>query len=104
MGPRGLHEVATQSHHKAHYLAQKLSEISGVELLFASPFFHEFAVRLPRPINEVNARLIEYSFIGGYDLSRDYPELGQAMLLCCTEKRSRAELDKFVDALRTIIG
>ena len=103
MGPHGLRESAMQSHHKAHYLAQKLQEIVGVELLFASPFFHEFAVKLPHSVEEVNARLIEYSMLGGLDLSRDYPELGQAMLLCCTEKRTREEMDNFAAALRDIL-
>ena len=103
MGPHGLRETAAQSHHKAHYLAGKLAEIAGVELLFAAPFFHEFAVKLPRSVEEVNARLIEYSMLGGLDLSRGYPELGEAMLLCCTEKRTREEIDAFAEALRKVL-
>lgn len=103
MGPHGLRESATQSHHKTHYLAQKLKEIPDVELLFASPFFNEFVVQLPRPIEEVNARLGEYSMLGGLDLSRYYPELENAMLLCCTEKRTREEMGNFADALRSVL-
>ncbi len=103
MGSHGLREASTQSHHKAHYLAQNLSGIEGVELLFSSPFFHEFVVKLPRPTEEINAKLIEYSMLGGFDLARDYPELGHAMLLCCTEKRTREEIDAFVETLRDIL-
>ena len=103
MGAHGLREAATQSHAKAHYLAQKLNEIEGVELLFSSPFFHEFVVQLPTSVAEVNAQLIEYSILGGFDLSRYFPELPNAMLLCCTEKRTREEIDNLANALHRIL-
>ena len=104
LGPSGLREAATQSHAKAHYLARKLCEIPAVSLAFDAPFFHEFAIKLPKSVREVNARLIEYSMLGGYDLSRDFDELENTMLLCCTEKRSRAEIDGFVQSLRAILA
>ena len=103
LGPSGLRDAATQSHAKAHYLAQKICEIDGVSLAFDTPFFHEFAVKLPISVEEVNSQLIEYSMLGGYDLSRDFDELENTMLLCCTEKRSRAEIDGFVQSLRAIL-
>jgi glycine dehydrogenase subunit 1 len=102
MGPGGLREAAVQCHSKAQYLALKLAEVDGVKLLFSSPFFHEFVVQLPQPVEEVNAKLLEYSIVGGYDLARDYPELQNAMLLCCTEKRTRSELDSLVEALKQL--
>jgi glycine dehydrogenase subunit 1 len=49
-----------------------------------APYFNEFVVRLPRPAAEVNAALLGLGFIGGYDLATDYPNLGDAMLLCAT--------------------
>jgi glycine dehydrogenase subunit 1 len=99
VGPRGLESCATQSHHKAHYAAQKLSEAGNCETVFAAPFFHEFALRVSGPVSEVNARLLEQGFIGGYDLGLDYPELQNTMLVCCTEKRTREEIDAFATAL-----
>ena len=104
LGPSGLRDAATQSHAKAHYLAQKLCEIDGVSLAFSSPFFHEFAIKLPKSVKEVNARMIEYSMLGGLDLSRDFDELKNTMLLCCTEKRARAEIDHFVSAFQMILN
>ncbi|HVF10248.1 MAG TPA: aminomethyl-transferring glycine dehydrogenase subunit GcvPA [Abditibacteriaceae bacterium] len=99
LGPQGLRDCAEQSYHKAHYAAQQLADVAGCELAFASPFFHEFALRLPRPIGEVNQRLLEYSIIGGYDLGRQYSELENVMLLCCTEKRTREEMDVLKECL-----
>jgi glycine dehydrogenase subunit 1 len=57
-------------------------------------------VRCPRPVAEVNAALRERGIIGGYDLSSDYPHLGNAMLLCVTEMNSRPEIDDLVAALK----
>ena len=68
-------------------------------MLWEAPFFHEWAIKLPKPTSEINALLAEHEIIGGYDLKRDYPELGDAMLLCCTEQRTREEIDKLVEIL-----
>jgi len=99
MGPQGLKDVAVQSHHKAHYLAAEISRIDGFEIAFASPFFHEFAVRCPRPVAEINAGLQSQNILGGYNLGKEYSDLENVMLLCCTEKRTREEMDAFVNTL-----
>ncbi|MBV9864908.1 MAG: aminomethyl-transferring glycine dehydrogenase subunit GcvPA [Abitibacteriaceae bacterium] len=99
MGPQGLKNCAEQSYHKAHYAAKAVAKSKGYELAFKAPFFHEFAVRVPSSVAEVNQRLLEKSIIGGYDLGRDYPELENVMLLCCTEKRTREEIDLLANAL-----
>lgn len=98
MGPHGLQDAATQSHHKAHYLAEQLST-RGASLAFNAPFFHEFAVRTTRPVVEVNKALQEKGIIGGFDLGKEYSELENVMLLCCTEKRTREEMDLLVKIL-----
>lgn len=99
MGKEGLREVADLCYQKAHYLAEQLAMVDGVEVVAPGPFFNEVVVRLPRPVADVNAALLRRQIIGGYDLSRDYPELGNAMLVCATEMTSRAEIDRFVATL-----
>ncbi len=98
MGKQGVRGVAEQSFQKAHYAAEQLKN-AGVETLWDAPFFHEWAIKLPKPAREINAMLAQHNIIGGYDLSRDYPELGDAMLLCCTEQRTREDIDKLVELL-----
>ena len=102
MGPQGMRDVATQAHHKAHYAAQVLAGIPGCSLRFERPFFHEFALNLPRPVATVNAQLVERGIIGGYDLSQNGTGL-EAMLICCTEKHTREDIDAFATALREIL-
>lgn len=97
MGKAGVQEMAQQNIDKAHYLAQQLKE-SGIKILNDSPFFNEFAIELSKPIAEINEALLEKGFIGGYDVSENLNK-DQAMLLCATEKRTRKEMDAFVEAL-----
>ncbi len=101
MGKHGLRKVAELSWHKAHYAARQIAQLDGYEVLDDKPFFKEFVVKCPRPVTEINRFLLEeYGIIGGYDLSQDYPHLGDAMLLCVTEMNPREEIDDLVTALK----
>lgn len=100
MGKNGMRQVAELCYHKAHYTAQTIAQKTGFEVVDLGPFFKEFVVRCPRPVGEVNHLLLEeYGIIGGYDLTCDYPELGNAMLFCVTETVSRRDSDALVEAL-----
>ena len=43
--------------------------------------------------------LVANSILGGFDLSKDYPELGNALLVCATETKTDADLESFAAAL-----
>jgi glycine dehydrogenase subunit 1 len=102
MGPRGLQKVAELCWHKAHYAAKRIAELRGWSV-HAEEFFHEFAVRCPLPVDEINRRLLQrHGIIGGYDLSRDFPDRKNEMLLCFTEMNGRAEIDLLVAALSEV--
>ncbi len=92
-GREGICELAAHNLAKGHYAAEVLG-VHG-ELLFArSAHFHEFVLRTEESPNELNARLLEDKIIGGLDLRRWYPELGNATLWCATELTTRAEMDR----------
>jgi len=100
MGKTGLRQVAELCYHKAHYAARQLSTLPGYELLSEQPFFKEFPLKCPRPVEEINDYLLdEWGIIGGYDLGRDYPELANTMLVCVTEMNTKEEADLLVEAL-----
>lgn len=103
LGKRGLRQVAELCYHRAHYAAAELQKLPGCELLTPEPFFKEFAVRLPRPVAEINAALDQQGIVGGYDLSRDYPHLGNAMLIAVTEMNSKADIDALVTTVGDLI-
>lgn len=102
MGKRGMRAVAEITYHRAHYAAQRISELTGYRVLADQPFFREFVVQCPRPVAEINAALREQGIIGGYDLSADEPHLGHAMLVAVTEMNTPAEIDRFAAALAAI--
>lgn len=103
LGKHGLRRVAELCYHKAHYAAQQIATQTGFEVWQDKPFFQEFIVRSALPVAAVNRYLFdEYGIIGGYDLSQDYPELGNAMLLCVTETLSKRDIDALVAALAEI--
>jgi glycine dehydrogenase subunit 1 len=104
LGPRGLREAGEQSAQKAHYLAQRLSSLPGVELTLSAPFVREFAVSLPTDPHRVIEAMAEHGYLAGISLGDDFPELKGALLVAVTEKRSRAELDGYVAALEEVIG
>lgn len=105
MGKGGLRKVAELCWHKSHYAAQRIAELEGYEVLAEKPFLKEFVVRCPRPVAEINDFLLEeYGVIGGYDLSQDYPHLGNAMLVCVTELNTREEIDDLVEGLADAIA
>jgi glycine dehydrogenase subunit 1 len=102
MGRQGMRKAAELCYHRAHYAAQQIGQLSGYDVLEGGPFFKEFVVRCPRPVDAVNAALREQGIVGGYDLVQDYPHLGDSMLLCVTEMNDKAEIDALVAALRAI--
>jgi glycine dehydrogenase subunit 1 len=102
LGPRGLQRVAELCWHKAHYAAQGIARLSGYEV-HTEEFFHEFVVRCPVPVDEINRRLFQrHGIIGGYDLSREFPDRKNEMLVCCTEMNSRVEIDLLVASLAEV--
>jgi len=42
--------------------------------------------------------------LGGYSLVNDYAELGQALLVCATETKTPADIDRYTDNMARIIG
>lgn len=96
LGKEGLREVAVACHSKAEHLKKKLG---FAEVLNAHPTFNEFAVRLPRKASEVVAALRPLGYHAGLpliDVSCGGPK---DLLIAVTEKRTRAELDAFAQAL-----
>jgi glycine dehydrogenase subunit 1 len=102
LGKKGLRQVANLCYQKAHYAASELSKIPGMGLCFTEPFFHEFALCVNRPVDEVNEHLLEHGIIGGYDLGQDYPALKDHMLIAVTEMNSKEDIDMFVEVLSEV--
>jgi glycine dehydrogenase subunit 1 len=102
LGKNGLRQVSELCYHKAHYAAQQISKLPGYSLWSTTPFFNEFVIQCPHPINEINELLLEHEILGGYDLGRDYPDLSNAMLVAATEMNTRDDIDLLVEVLAEV--
>jgi glycine dehydrogenase subunit 1 len=78
--------------------------VPGVTAAFTGPRFHEALLRLDRPVAPVLERLAARGIAGGYDTSRDYPELGHALLVCATETKTGEDIETFTTALRAALA
>ena len=94
-GKEGIGDLAEHNLAKAHYAAQELSAVAGAKLLFTgAPRFHEFVLETAESPALWQKRLLENKIVGGVELSRWYPELGNATLWCATEIITREQIDK----------
>jgi glycine dehydrogenase subunit 1 len=93
-GKEGIRELAEHNLAKAAYAAEALSSQHGAKLLFSgAPRFHEFVLGTVESPALWNQRLLDEKIIGGLDLSKWYPELGNATLWCATELITREQID-----------
>jgi len=94
-GKEGIRELAEHNLAKAAYAAKALAAQPGAKLLFSgAPRFHEFVLATAEAPSQWAPRLIEEKIVGGLDLSRWYPELGNATLWCATEVVTREQIDR----------
>ena len=97
LGPQGLREVGEACLALGAYAKERLD----VPLLFPEQAtFKEFAVRVGRPASEAIRDARRQGVHPGYALRRDYAGMEDALLVCVTEKRTRADIDRLAEALR----
>ncbi len=100
MGPQGLRHVAELCLRKSHYAAQQLAAHDRFSLPFAAPWFKEFVVRdAAGQVETLLADAQREGVFAGIGLARWYPEFSDCFLVAVTEKRTKAEIDRFVAAL-----
>lgn len=105
LGPQGLHEVSELMCRKAHYLADQLATVPGLKLCFSRPFFKELAVHCADGVDVV----LQKASAAGFDLGpelRRFPwaegeDFKEVLLIAVTEKRTRADIDKLIRALKS---
>jgi glycine dehydrogenase subunit 1 len=99
MGPKGLREIGEQNILKTEYAVREIQNRTKHRVLFPAPRFNEFVVELKDDFAPRAHRLMQSKIVPGLSLSRFYPELGNAMLVCVTETARREEIDALVKGL-----
>jgi glycine dehydrogenase subunit 1 len=103
LGQEGFKELAEHNYQKAEFAKEKLARLKGVQVKRSAPTFNEFTVLLPRCADEVVQPMIEKGFACGFPLGRFYKGMDNYLLIAVTEKRTREEICRFVDALEAVI-
>ena len=105
MGPRGMEEIGQTIMQKAQYTAKRMAQLKGVKLVHPGPFFKEFLINFDdtgKSVREINKALLEHRIFGGRDVSGEFPAFGQSALYCVTEIITKADIDRFIEALKDI--
>ncbi|MFC1468048.1 aminomethyl-transferring glycine dehydrogenase subunit GcvPA [Verrucomicrobiota bacterium] len=103
LGKDGLRELSELCLDRAGYAAKRLTAIDGVELVYDQPFFNEFAIRLPRNASDVVSDLIEEGIAAGFPVGRYYEGMDDVLLIACTEKRTKLEIDMLAAKLESVL-
>jgi glycine dehydrogenase subunit 1 len=59
-------------------------------------------IHCPAPASEINDLLLDHDILGGYDLSQDYPDLVNHILIAVTEMNACEQIDRLVEVLAEV--
>ncbi|BFL78469.1 aminomethyl-transferring glycine dehydrogenase subunit GcvPA [Staphylococcus hominis] len=102
LGKQGIYDIAVQNLEHANYAKNQFKN-SGFEVLDGTSF-NEFVVKFDQPIKNVNKKLAEHGFIGGFDLGEVSSDFDNHMLIAVTELRTKKEIDTFVEKAGELNG
>jgi len=102
VGARGLSGIAEACVAKAHYLHDGLLATGRFSVVFDAPFAHEFTLRYDGDVPAMQRSMLDAGFLAGLDLgSLDAANVG-LVLFAVTEKRTRAQLDRFIEEVSSL--
>ena len=102
LGRKGFEQVGRLCLSRAEYLKQRIDALDRFSVAKA-PTFNELVVRREDgKAAPLLAALAAKSILAGVDLGRFFPERDHELLVAVTERHSRADLDRLVDALASV--
>ena len=99
LGPEGLRRVARACHNNLLALLDRVKRVPGVSRRFSGAVFHEAVLALSAAPGLVLESMREQRMLAGTALGEFYPELGDCMLVCTTETKSEADLERYAHSL-----
>ncbi len=103
MGAQGLYNIAAACYTQTKALSEllvPLEKSEGIRIVFKQDFFHELVLSFPCPVETIIQSLAKQGIQAGFDLTPVYHELGNCLLVCVTETKTREDLMAFVSALK----
>jgi glycine dehydrogenase subunit 1 len=102
MGKEGFKAAGLKSLNMAQYFYQRLKEIKLVKVCSNSSFFNEFSWEVDGA-KKIIDKLYKKEIIAGFWLGKFNPKMKNSILSCCTEKKSKQDVDSFIEELKKII-
>lgn len=101
LGRNGLKELAEYILSLTSAAIKRFSELSFVKIpLLGLPHYQEFAYSVSGlTAAQLLKRLLEKGILGGYDISKYYPELGESIVTCFTEVHDLRSVENYVASL-----
>ena len=98
MGPAGMREIAELCLQKTAYAREQIGKLDRMEIVFDQPVFKEFVIRdRENAVDEFLADAEQAGIFAGVPLAQWYPDLADCFLFAVTEKRTRTQIDQFVE-------
>lgn len=102
LGKTGLRQVALACHDNTRYLVAQLAQHTAVKPVFNSPYFHEVLLRCPGNADDVLQHMHQAGFLAGVNITEDFNQYADCLLVCVTETKTRQDIDDFVAAMRSL--
>jgi len=105
MGGTGMQQCAATCHQRLTQFLDGIATLPHLKVKFTGPHFHEAVLQLNKHnVTDVLTELIKHGVQGGHDLSHQYPELGQCLLICTTETKTEDDIQHYLQTLKTVLS
>lgn len=101
-GKNGIKALALTNFQRAAYLKNQLSDLDNVQVITTDTCFNEFVVQFKQPLEKVLNHFHHLAIQPGVILEKDYSSLKNCLLVAVTETKSQDQLDRYIQAVRTI--
>lgn len=103
LGEEGFRKNSMLLFNRAHYFANELGKIPNVSIMFKSPFYREFAVKLPKKASDVIEIMAQRGILAGVDLGRFVPAMEDVMLVSASDIYGKSDIDEYTQILKDIL-
>lgn len=103
LGKNGMRQVAETSARNLQYLIREVEPL-GVRPWYPAKVFDEVVLQLPRDAAGVRDALLDRKILAGLPLGPYYPGMDECLLVCCTEMRTKTQIDAYAAALGEVLA
>jgi glycine dehydrogenase subunit 1 len=98
IGKGGFEQLGRLNLDRAGRLFDRLTALKGVEPMCGEPFFNEFTIRLPIDAETFCTRMRDQGILPGLPASRQGHADANLLIVCATETKLDADLDRYIGA------